>query len=582
MKLEAIYHGPKNLWAYAYDHETIRLRVRTQRGDVTEVYAATGDKYDWEATTITHPMDKFASDTLFDYWEASIKPTYRRLSYAFQFTAGKETVWMTEDGFTHEEPHPPDNYFDFPYLHPVDVLTPPAWAKEAVFYQIFPDRFDNGNPDNDPDQVEPWGGKPTETNVFGGDLQGVINRLDYLEKLGVNAIYLTPVFQSPSNHKYDTMDYKKVDPHFGTNERLAELGEACRQRGIRVMLDAVFNHCGYEFPPFQDVLAKGKESKYADWFHVREFPLSVKDGIPTYDTFGFFEHMPKFNTANSEVRTYLLEVAEYWIKEIKLDGWRLDVANEVDHHFWRDFRRVVKKANPDAYIVGEVWNDSIMWLLGDQFDSVMNYPFSNKVLDFFTQDQMDSQTFANEMGALLVRYPQQANEVIFNLLCSHDTPRALTRCGGDKRKLKLCVVYLLTFMGTPCLFYGDEIGLEGGDDPDCRKCMEWEPDKQDRELFDFYRLLITLRKNNKALREGRFRFLQAEQGDRNLVYERLDDEKHFIIWMNNTEEKITLSHPIKADDWKDAMSEEPVKPEGKQMDIPLDPFGYRILYRNLL
>ncbi|WP_010271010.1 alpha-glycosidase [Paenibacillus senegalensis] len=581
MNREAIYHGPKNLWAYAYNHDTVRLRVRTQRDDIEEVFIYTGDKYDWEKTALTHPMDKFASDAMFDYWEVAVKPTYRRISYAFQFKSGDETLWMTEDGFSYEEPAPPGGYFDYPYLHPIDSLTPPSWAKEAIFYQIFPERFANGDPGNDPEDVEPWGGKPTESNYFGGDLQGIIDKLDYLAELGINAIYLTPVFHASSNHKYDTKDYKQVDPHFGTNELLAELGEACHQKGIRVMLDAVFNHCGYEFPPFQDVLKHGKKSKYHDWFHVREFPLTVKDGIPTYDTFGFFEHMPKFNTANPEVRKYLLDVAEYWIKEIKLDGWRLDVANEVDHQFWRDFRKVVKEANPDAYIVGEVWNDSIMWLLGDQFDSVMNYPFANQVLDFFAEERMDAQTFANKIGALLVRYPKQANEVIFNLLCSHDTPRALTRCGGDKRKLKLSIVFLLTYMGTPCIFYGDEIGLQGDDDPDCRKCMEWEEKNQDRELFDFYRALIELRKNNRALREGDFRFLQAGEAERTLLYERLDEEKHFLIWMNNTEEEQQLSHPLKTNDWHDALSEEPVPVKDGYMSITLKPFDYRIVCRSL-
>lgn len=581
MQLEAFYHGPKNLWAYAYDNETLHLRVRTKRDDVEHVYAVTGDKYDWERAAKTYPMEKFASDAIFDYWEASVQPAYGRLSYAFRFEAGAETLWMCETGISHEEPHPPGGYYTFPYIHPIDVFNSPDWAKEAVFYQLFPERFANGDSSNDPEEAEEWGGKPERENFFGGDLKGIEQHLDYLVDLGINALYLTPVFKSPSNHKYDTIDYKTVDPHFGTNEDLKELVEACHSRGIRVMLDAVFNHCGYEFPPFQDVLKNGSDSKYADWFHVKEFPLEVKDGIPTYDTFGFFSNMPKFNTANPEVKEYLLDVAKYWISEIKLDGWRLDVADEIDHHFWRDFRRVVKEANPEAYIVGEVWNDSIMWLLGDQFDSVMNYPFSNKVLEFFAAGERDGFSFANDMGALLMRYPKQANEVIFNLLCSHDTPRALTLCGEDKRRLKLCVVYLLTYMGTPCLFYGDEIGLSGGGDPDCRKCMEWDIEKQDRELYDFYKLLIGLRKKHRALREGRFRFLKADQGDRRILYERIDGKMHFLIWMNNTEAPTDMDYPLETNDWKDALSEEPVPVKDGKMRIHLDELGYRIVYRKI-
>ncbi|AFC33611.1 NplT [Paenibacillus mucilaginosus 3016] len=579
MLRECFYHVSNSNWAYAYTKEKIHLRFRTKRDDVTEIAAVTGDKYDWDRTYKEYPMLRIASDAYFDYWEATVKPKYKRLTYGFRITAGTETVWMVETGVYNEQPYPPGGYYDFPYIHEIDLFTAPEWAKSAIFYQIFPDRFANGDLENDPEGTEQWGDTPTTDNSFGGDLQGIIDKLDYIVNLGVNAIYLTPVFESPSNHKYDTLDYKKVDPQFGDNAKLKELVEACHDRGIRVMLDAVFNHCSEHFALFQDVVKKGEKSKYADWFHVREFPIEVKDGIPTYDTFGFFQHMPKFNTANPEVKEYLLDVAEYWIKEIKIDGWRLDVANEIDHHFWRDFRKIVKAANPEAYIVGEVWNDSLKWLLGDQFDSVMNYPFSNKVLEFFSSSYMDGYTFANSMGFLLMRYPQQTNEVVFNLLCSHDTPRVLTCVGEDKRRLKLCVVFLLTYIGTPCIFYGDEIGLTGGGDPDCRKCMVWEPEHQDNELYDFYKLLIALRKDYDVLRQGGFRFLKADSGDSRIIYERIDDKMHFTVWMNNTEEETVLSHPMETDDWKDALSQEDVVPENGMMNIKLDPLGYRILYR---
>ncbi|MNO58257.1 Cyclomaltodextrinase [compost metagenome] len=580
MLLEALYHVPRDKWAYAYDVNTIHLRFRTKRDDVAEVHALTGDKYNWEGTFQELPMEKAAHDRMFDYWEVDVRPRYKRLAYAFKLISGNETVYMLDTGIQHEPPAPPGELFEFSYIHEIDVFKVPDWAKQAVFYQIMPERFANGDPANDPATVEPWGEKPTRLNFFGGDLKGVLDHLDYLSDLGVNAIYFTPLFVSPSNHKYDTVDYKQVDPHFGTNETLRELVDACHKTGIRVVLDAVFNHCGEHFPPFQDVLKNGEQSKYKDWFHINQFPPVVKDGIPSYDTFGFFANMPKFNTANPEVKQYLLGVAEYWIREIKLDGWRLDVANEVDHHFWRDFRQVVKKANPEAYIIGEVWSDSLNWLLGDQFDSVMNYPFADKVLEFFNGG-MDGFSFANEMGSLIMRYPQQTNEVVFNMLCSHDTPRLLTRVGTDKRKLKLCVVFLFTYIGTPCIFYGDEVGILGDSDPDCRKCMEWDQSKQDRELHDFYKLMIGLRKQHNALRQGRFRFLQAATNDPCIVYERLDDKMHFTIWMNNTDKARTLSHPMETEDWRDALSNEIVKPKDKIMNITLDPFAFRILYRHL-
>jgi cyclomaltodextrinase len=581
MQYESFYHISLSNWAYAYDKDTIHLRMRTKKEDVEQVTAVTGDKYDWDRTNVEYEMFKISSDSMFDYWEAHVKPRYKRVSYGFRLRSGDEYAWMIETGISKEQPAPPGGYYDFPYIHENDMHEVPAWAKEAVFYQIMPERFANGDPSNDPEQTEPWGNQPTRENFFGGDLKGIIDHLDYLVDLGINAIYLTPVFESPSNHKYDTVDYKKVDPHFGDNAMLKKLVEECHAQGIRVMLDAVFNHCSERFGPFQDVVKNGEKSKYAEWFHIRDYPLEIKDGVPTYDTFGFFGNMPKFNTANPEVKKYLLEVAEYWIKEIHIDGWRLDVANEIDHVFWRDFRKIVKAANPEAYIVGEVWNDSLKWLMGDQFDSVMNYPFSDKVLQFFTDPYMDGSNFADSIGYLQMRYPQQTTEVIFNLLCSHDTPRVLTRVDGDKRKLKLSIVFLLTYIGTPCTYYGDEIGLTGGGDPDCRKCMEWDRSKQDRELYDFYKLLIALRKNNPALRRGFFRFLKADPDDSRIIYERIDADTHFTIWMNNTDQASTLSHPMETDDWKDALSGEEVHPADGMMNIQLDEFGYRILVRKL-
>jgi cyclomaltodextrinase len=581
MLLECFYHVAQSNWAYAYDKETIHLRVRTKRDDLEEVAAETGDKYDWDRTCAEYPMSKVAADARFDYWEVAIKPPYKRVSYCFRFKAGSETVWMTESYIGHDQPTPTGDYYDFPYVHEIDLNTVPEWAKSAIFYQIFPDRFANGDPSNDPEGTVPWGSQPTIDNFFGGDLKGIIDNLDYLVDLGITALYLTPVFEAPSNHKYDTVNYKKVDPAFGSNDILRKLVDACHSMGIRVMLDAVFNHCSEQFPPFKDVLEYGEESKYADWFHIEKYPLEVNNGIPTYDTFGFFGNMPKLNTANPKVKHYLMDVAEYWIREVGIDGWRLDVANEVDHHFWRDFRKVVKAANPEAYIVGEVWNDSLKWLMGDQFDSVMNYPFSNKLLEFFSNSEMDGFTFANRMGGLLMRYPQQTNEVIFNLLCSHDTPRVLTCLHEDKRRLKLCVVFLLTYMGTPCIFYGDEIGITGGTDPDCRKSMEWDQQRQDRELYDFYKLLIGLRRNHEVLIHGSFRFLKAGLGDQRIIYERVNDKEHFTIWMNNTEEPTVLSHPMETDDWHDALSGDAVKPVDGMMNIQLEGLGYRILKRTL-
>lgn len=583
MLLEAIEHRPKLNWASSIDKQTVEIRIRTKRDDVSSVTLYAGDKYDWQRTSAMYEMKKLASDLLFDYWQVMVKPPHRRLRYAFLLNDSSQQLWLTEQGFEDSKPKDPNRFFDFPYINPADVFAPPAWVKDAVFYQIFPERFDNGSVDNDPDDVEEWGAEPTPFNFFGGDLQGVLKRLDYLTELGVNAVYFTPVFEAPTNHKYDTRDYYMVDPHFGTNETLRELVQACHARGIRVLLDAVFNHAGRTFPPFQDCLEQGNASRYADWFHVREWPLDVKDGIPTYETFAFERHMPKFNTENAEVQDYLLGVARYWLEEIGVDGWRLDVANEVDHRFWRRLRDTVKAANPDAYLLGEIWHDAIMWLQGDQFDAVMNYPFTTAVLDFFVEKKSDAKRFADSIGRLMAAYPTKVSEVAFNLLDSHDTPRLLTLCGGDKRLMKLAVLVQFTYIGTPCIYYGDEVGMGGGADPGCRRCMLWDEEEQDRELFAFYQSIIALRKSSLTLRTGSLTFLHAKEGSQAVVYSRSDESGQFIIAINNDKKQAVVEVQLEdagntGGEWVDAFTEVSfAAARASSLSLTLPPYGYLVL-----
>jgi len=546
MLLEAVYHRPKQNWAYAYDGKTLHLRLRTKKDDVAEAVAIVGDKYAWQQTITTVAMRIFSSDERFDYWETAVIPPFRRLRYAFRLTSEDETVFFTEKGFEQTMPGHSNYFFDFPYINPIDVFKPPAWLKDAVFYQIFPERFAKGDPSLDPEDVLPWGGEPTPQNFFGGDLQGVIDHLDHLSALGINAVYFTPLFEATTNHKYDTQDYMKVDPHFGTNEKLKELVKACHARGIRVLLDAVFNHSGKTFPPFVDAQKNGRQSKYADWFYVREWPLQVVDGVPSYETFGFEPLMPKLNTEHPEVKQYLLEVARYWVEEIGIDGWRLDVANEVDHQFWREFRKTVKSVNPEAYILGEIWHDAMSWLQGDQFDAVMNYPFTNAVLDFFAYQTIDAAAFAHAIGTQLAAYPQQVTETAFNLLDSHDTPRLLTICEDNIGSMKLSSLFQLTYPGTPCIYYGDEVGINGEGDPGCRKCMVWDPMEQNTELLQFYKTAIRLRHSHSALRSADIRFVHVGKSDGTLVYERRDGGQRLLVALNARGKAADLRFTVEA------------------------------------
>ncbi|MCK9858438.1 alpha-glycosidase [Paenibacillus sp. ATY16] len=581
MLLEAIYHRPKQNWAYAYNHTTLHIRIRTKKNDARSVELIAGDKYNWAGTFTVARMSVLSSDALFDYWEASIEPPFRRLRYAFRLTganADDETVYMTESGFPAELPDNPNTFFDFPYINPVDVFSPPAWVKDAVFYQIFPERFANGDPSLNPELTEAWGGTPTPTNFFGGDLQGVLDHLDYLAELGINAVYFTPLFEATTNHKYDTENYMQVDRHFGTNEKLKELVGECHKRGIRVLLDAVFNHAGRTFPPFVDLLKNGEKSVYANWFHVREWPLRVEDGIPTYETFAFEPMMPKLNTENPDVKAYLFNVARYWIEKIGIDGWRLDVANEVDHQFWREFRQAVKSVNPDAYILGEIWHDAMMWLEGDQFDAVMNYPFTNAVLDFFGHQTMGAKAFADAIGKQLAAYPQQVTETAFNLLDSHDTPRLLTICGDEVDSMKLAALFQLTYPGTPCIYYGDEVGMNGAGDPDCRKCMVWEPEQQDQELLAFYKQALALRRKHAALRSADIRFLQAADGEDGgvIVYERRHGDERILVAMN-ARGREAVAAVTAGGSWVSLLGDEQrLEPAAGKLQLRLPGYGYGI------
>lgn len=583
MEFSSIHHRPNDNYGYPINTETLHIRLRTKKQDISSAGLIFGDPYisdngQWQYEEL--PMSLSGSDNRYDYWHIYVKPTYRRIRYGFKVLSEDESAIYTEKGFFKEPPRDPGCYFAIPYLHQNEVFGAPEWVKDTIWYQIFPERFANGNPDNDPEGVKPWGSEdPAVDNFFGGDFEGIIEHLDYLEKLGINGIYFTPIFHAHSNHKYDTIDYRKIDPQFGTKETLKTLINECHKRNIRVMLDAVFNHSGYYFPPFQDLLEKGEDSKYKDWFHPHSFPLKGGER-PNYETFGFFESMPKLNTANPEVKEYLLEVSAYWIKEFDIDAWRLDVANEVDQPFWREFRTTVKSIKPDLYILGEIWHDSMPWLRGDQFDAVMNYPFTNQVFRLVASQTINAREFTEEMTAIYHSYPTNIFDVTFNLLGSHDTPRIFTDCGEDLDRAKLIHAILLTFNGSPCIYYGDEIGLTGGRDPGCRKCMVWEEEKQNTELFNEIKALIHLRKEERLLANaGKFKFLNTNGNENIVAYQKYNGERAVVILINPTDVQQSLTLPI---DLKGrTLTDLRTKETTQECQFELGGYQYKILAFNL-
>lgn len=501
MNLAALRHQTTPIHVEIQDQHHVTLRLETGQ-DIAEVVVVFGDPYEMWAPDWSNERQQMAptyTTAHHQHWQTKITVPTKRLSYAFVVTGvDGQQAFVGDTGIFLLEQVSLTNgnlYFRLPYLHENEVIQTPAWVKETVWYQIFPERFANGDARNDPEQIRPWDSQlaPTSTDFFGGDLQGIIDHLDYLTDLGVNGLYLTPIFTSPSNHKYDTIDYRKIDAHFGDETTFKALVDAAHQRGMRVMLDAVFNHIGAQSPLWQDVLANGEQSAYADWFHVNEWPI-VGGQRPNFDTFAFTDQMPKWRTDNPEVKAYLLDVARYWLAEFDIDGWRLDVANEVDHAFWQDFRRVVKTVKPDAYILGEIWHDATPWLNGDQFDGVMNYAGMAPIMDYFVAQKGTLTAFVQAMNAQFVRYPDAVLPMLFNLVDSHDAPRLLTLVKGDIARAKQILALLFLQRGTPNIYYGTEVGLAGAGDPDNRRVMPWDVAQQNQELSAFVKSLIALRR----------------------------------------------------------------------------------------
>ena len=433
-----------------------------------------------------------------DLWEALIRPPSAIFSYSFMIDSQPYGRFV----------------FDTTDAPRLDV---PGWVADSVFYQIFPERFANGDPSNDPPGAEAWGGTPKLDNFFGGDLDGIRQGLSYIEDLGANALYLNPVFAAPSNHKYDTADYRKIDPAFGGDAAFARLAAALKERGMRVILDGVFNHTGDRFWAFQDAVSSGAASPYARWYTFHDFP--VTQSPPNYEAWWGFAQLPKLDTTDPEVRDYLLDTAAYWLNR-RASGWRLDVPNEVPHGFWKAFRERARKANPEAYLVGEIWTDGLPWLGGDEFDAVMNYPFRSAVLGYFGSGDLGLDELHQRLQEQRHRYPRASLPAQFNLLGSHDTQRLRNAFKGDLDRLKLAVFFQMTYLGVPVVYYGDEVGLPGEKDPDCRRCFPWKTEDQDRGLFEHYRRLIRIRRSLPELRRGDFKVLLMDPAKDLYVFSR--------------------------------------------------------------
>ena len=535
MEYSAIFHDMDKRFCYAIDKDLFVIRVQVKKDDMKEVILHYEDKYipiERKDTRMTLPMKKVATSQFHDYYEAQLQMHLICLRYFFEFTDMQgEKVYYGNYEFDKECITNRDRMFDCPQnLREEEMFEVPQWAANKVVYQIFPSRFAATQPVD----KKLWYKAPiTPMDDLHGNLRGIIEHLDYIKDLGIDVVYLTPIFKSNSCHKYDTIDYYQVDPSFGTTEDLKELVQKSHERGMKVVLDAVYNHSGREFFAFQDILEKGEKSKYLDWYFIDELPPRGEWGeIPNFKCFGYYGGMPKLNLKNPEVEKYITDVACYWIKECDIDGWRLDVGDEISHFFWKNFRKAIKAVKKDMLIIGEIWHYAGDFLEGDEWDTVMNYPFYLNLIDLLADEKINVSQFVQNLGYLKGRLNKKCYPLMWNLIDSHDTARFLHLCHDNKKKQHLAAAFQLLMPGMPMVYYGDEYAMPGANDPDCRRGMYWDEEYQDKEMYNWYKKLMQIRKAHACIVEGEMIETITNDDDDTIVMIRKNGDETIAMLFN--------------------------------------------------
>lgn len=535
MEYSAIFHDMDKRFCYAIEKDLFVIRVQVKKDDMKEIILHYEDKYipmEREDTRKTIVMKKVATSQFHDYYEAQVRMHLICLRYFFEFTDMQgERVYYGNYEFDKESITNRDRMFDCPQnLREEEMFEVPDWAANKVVYQIFPSRFAASQPVD----KKLWYKAPiTPMDDLHGDFRGIIDHLDHIQDLGIDVIYMTPSFKSNSCHKYDTIDYYEIDPSFGTKEELKELVQKAHDRGMKVVMDAVFNHTGKEFFAFKDILEKGEKSKYLDWYYIDELPLKGKWGeIPNFLCFGYYGGMPKLNLKNPEVEKYITDVACYWIRECDIDGWRLDVGDEISHFFWKRFRRAIKAVKKDMLIIGEIWHYAGDFLEGDEWDTVMNYPFYLNLIDLLADEKISVSQFVQNLGYLKGRLHKKCYPLMWNLIDSHDTARFLHLCKDNKKKQHLAAAFQLLLPGMPMIYYGDEYGMPGANDPDCRRGMYWDEEYQDKEMFEWYKRLLQVRKAHTCIVEGELAEAITRDEDETIVLIRKNGEETIALIFN--------------------------------------------------
>ncbi|HLK15401.1 MAG TPA: alpha amylase N-terminal ig-like domain-containing protein [Fimbriimonadaceae bacterium] len=475
-----------------YDRGQLQISLRARPNDIEHVRLHVRGGADLE-------MRQVGEDEIFARYRAETPwDRSRTIAYDFFLVDGSKTLYFGPRGVTES---PEGNLFilDRATYKPLIV---PSWVEHSVIYQIFPDRFANGDKSNDPPNVKPWDGPLDYGTWLGGDFAGIQQHLNYLEVLGISCIYFNPIFQSPVYHRYETSDFHAVARELGTNAQFDDLTKTLNSKGIRTVLDGVFNHTATDFMPFADVVKNGAASQYKEWYTFKGFPVKLGRDH-NYVAWNDYPSMPKLNHSNPQVQDYVWGVPKFWDSQAAIAGWRLDAANEVPDAFWQGFRRAVKAVNPEDWIVGEVWGDASHWLKGDMWDSVMNYPFLFATTGFVGADgDGKPSSFMRKVMANYANYAPQVSRNLMNLIDSHDTPRILNACGGNRKLADLAAILEFAWVGAPTLYYGDEIGMAGGRDPDDRRGMTWEAVTESNPTLKLYRSLISARRKSLELQSG--------------------------------------------------------------------------------
>ena len=534
----AVFHSIESAYSFALTKNRIVLRIRVDKNDdISHCYLIYNNKHTFFLKRKEKELTRKYEDDLYAYYEIELLLKQSSIAYIFHFVSEVKDYYYSSDGLkeAYQRATSYYNFFQMAFINETDIQKEVSWSKEAIIYEIFVDRFYRSKSDGKGDYINlRWGDIPNPKSFAGGTLNGIDEKLRYLKQMGVNTIYLTPIFKSDSNHKYDTRDYYQVDEQFGSLVAFEKLVNDIHKLNMRIILDGVFNHISSESDIFQDVLKNGKKSKYYDWFIIYDEDLSKEN----YEKFASLSYMPRLNSSNKEVQDYICGIGKYYVEKYHIDGWRLDVSDEVSHQLWKRFRREIKAINDDVLLIGENWQDASPYLEGDEFDGIMNYSFTRYVNDFLAFDKYDAKQLAFNLEKLRMRYKRQVVNMNWNLLDSHDTYRLFTQVDKNKDRAIIGCAIQMFYQGIPCLYYGDELPLEGGYDPDCRRCMDFSLATKKNWFYSLYVELVRLRSSEEAMKYGELT-IRVEDGM--LVMLRTYRKKTIRLTINMTGEKKTVN-----------------------------------------